>query len=387
MNFLSQLINLATLAGKQVMRNRTRSILTIAGVSAGMFLFATVETMQASLRKATVTTAKDTTLVVYRENRYCPATSRLPEHYLDDIREVDGVTQVIPIQIMVNNCGTSLDVVVFRGVPTEALSSLSPNIEVLSGSMTDWKSRNDGALVGRNLARRRGLKIGDRFDAAGVNVVVSGIVATEESSQDENVAFVHLPFLQQASRVGLGVVTQFNVKVRDFSLLDSVASTIDQRFAQDSNPTDTRPEKAFFANTARELIELIRFSRWLGLAAVVAVMGLVANTILLTVRGKISEHAVLKTLGYPRWSIAWLVMAEGMLLSLGGGILGVGSAVAFLHHQSLTIGNEGLALAFIPPTSVLIIGLLVSLLLGLIACLYPAWQAGRNPITESLRTS
>jgi|TARA_B100001964_G_C14258414_1_gene613758 putative ABC transport system permease protein len=387
MNFLSQLINLATLAGKQVMRNRTRSILTIAGVSAGMFLFATVETMQASLRKATVTTAKDTTLVVYRENRYCPATSRLPEHYLDDIREVDGVTQVIPIQIMVNNCGTSLDVVVFRGVPTEALSSLSPNIEVLSGSMTDWKSRNDGALVGRNLARRRGLKIGDRFDAAGVNVVVSGIVATEESSQDENVAFVHLPFLQQASRVGLGVVTQFNVKVRDFSLLDSVASTIDQRFAKDSNPTDTRPEKAFFANTARELIELIRFSRWLGLAAVVAVMGLVANTILLTVRGKISEHAVLKTLGYPRWSIAWLVMAEGMLLSLGGGILGVGSAVAFLHHQSLTIGNEGLALAFIPPTSVLIIGLLVSLLLGLIACLYPAWQAGRNPITESLRTS
>jgi|TARA_B100000959_G_scaffold285463_1_gene360259 putative ABC transport system permease protein len=387
MNFLSQLINLATLAGKQVMRNRTRSILTIAGVSAGMFLFATVETMQASLRKATVTTAKDTTLVVYRENRYCPATSRLPEHYLDDIREVDGVTQVIPIQIMVNNCGTSLDVVVFRGVPTEALSSLSPNIEVLSGSMMDWKSRNDGALVGRNLARRRGLKIGDRFDAAGVNVVVSGIVATEESSQDENVAFVHLPFLQQASRVGLGVVTQFNVKVRDFSLLDSVASTIDQRFAKDSNPTDTRPEKAFFANTARELIELIRFSRWLGLAAVVAVMGLVANTILLTVRGKISEHAVLKTLGYPRWSIAWLVMAEGMLLSLGGGILGVGSAVAFLHHQSLTIGNEGLALAFIPPTSVLIIGLLVSLLLGLIACLYPAWQAGRNPITESLRTS
>jgi putative ABC transport system permease protein len=387
MNFLSQLINLATLAGKQVMRNRTRSILTIAGVSAGMFLFATVETMQASLRKATVTTAKDTTLVVYRENRFCPATSRLPEHYLNDIREMDGVTQVIPIQIMVNNCGTSLDVVVFRGVPTEALSSLSPNIEVLSGSMADWKARDDGALVGRNLARRRGLKVGDRFDAAGVNVVVSGIVATEESSQDENVAFVHLPFLQQASRVGLGVVTQFNVKVRDFSLLDSVASTIDQRFAKDSNPTDTRPEKAFFANTARELIELIRFSRWLGLAAVVAVMGLVANTILLTVRGKISEHAVLKTLGYPRWTIAWLVMAEGMLLSLGGGILGVGSAVAFLRHQSLTIGNEGLVLAFIPPTSVLIIGLLVSLLLGLIACLYPAWQAGRNPITESLRTS
>ncbi|MGY8713045.1 MAG: ABC transporter permease, partial [Verrucomicrobiia bacterium] len=203
----------------------------------------------------------------------------------------------------------------------------------------------------------------------------------------DNVAFVHLSFLQQASRVGLGVVTQFNVKVRDASLLDSVATQIDERFASDSSPTDTSPEKAFFANTARELIELIGFSRWLGLAAVLAVMGLVANTILLTVRGKISEHAVLKTIGFPNWAIGWLVLTEGMILSLGGGILGVGAAVVFLTQQSMTIGNEGLTIAFIPSSSILIVGLIVSLILGLLAGLYPAWQAGRHSITESLRTA
>lgn len=387
MNFFRKLFGLTILAFKQIIRNRTRSILTITGVSAGMFLFATVETMQEALKKATVSTAKDTTLVVYRENRFCPATSRLPQYYLDDINEIDGVTQVVPIQIMVNNCGTSLDVVVFRGVPTNSLTLLCPNLEIINGSIENWRSREDGALVGKNLASRRGLGVGDRFDVAGVNVVVTGIIATEDSSQDDNVAFVHLSFLQQASRVGLGVVTQFNVKVRDASLLDSVATQIDERFASDSSPTDTSPEKAFFANTARELIELIGFSRWLGLAAVLAVMGLVANTILLTVRGKISEHAVLKTIGFPNWAIGWLVLTEGMILSLGGGILGVGAAVVFLTQQSMTIGNEGLTIAFIPSSSILIVGLIVSLILGLLAGLYPAWQAGRHSITESLRTA
>ena len=74
------LINLLVLAGKQLVRHRMRTLLTLAGAAIGMFLFATVETLQSSLRQSTQATADDTTLVVYRENRFCPATSRLPEH-------------------------------------------------------------------------------------------------------------------------------------------------------------------------------------------------------------------------------------------------------------------------------------------------------------------
>ena len=69
-------LNLITIAFKYVVRNRTRSILTVFGVATGMFLFGTIETMQDSLKNATEITANDTTLVVYRENRYCPSTSR-----------------------------------------------------------------------------------------------------------------------------------------------------------------------------------------------------------------------------------------------------------------------------------------------------------------------
>ena len=380
-------LNLITIAFKYVVRNRTRSILTVFGVATGMFLFGTIETMQDSLKNATEITANDTTLVVYRENRYCPSTSRLPEYYKDEIKKIKGVESVIPVQIVVNNCGTSLDVVVFRGIPADRINAISKNIEVLNGSVNEWLTREDGALIGANLAQRRRLDVGDSFDAAGVTVVVSGIIRSAESSQDDNVAYVHLPFLQQASRVGLGTVTQFLVKVSDSSLLNSVSRQIDNRFKTESEPTDTTPEKAFFASTAKELIELIGFSRWIGIASVFAVTGLIANTILIAVRSKISEHAILKTIGYSQLSISCLIISEAIILSVAGGIGGIGGASIFLHLQKITIGNEGLALAFIPSFSVWLKGFSLSLLLGIVAGVYPAWLAGRQSIASNLRTA
>ena len=380
-------LNIITIAFKYVVRNRTRSILTVFGVATGMFLFGTIETMQDSLKNATEITANDTTLVVYRENRYCPSTSRLPEYYKDEIKKIKGVESVIPVQIVVNNCGTSLDVVVFRGIPADRINAISKNIEVLNGSVNEWLTREDGALIGANLAQRRRLDVGDSFDAAGVTVVVSGIIRSAESSQDDNVAYVHLPFLQQASRVGLGTVTQFLVKVSDSSLLNSVSRQIDNRFKTESEPTDTTPEKAFFASTAKELIELIGFSRWIGIASVFAVIGLIANTILIAVRSKISEHAILKTIGYSQLSISWLIISEAIILSVVGGIAGIAGASIFLHLQKITIGNEGLALAFIPSFSVWLKGFSLSLLLGIVAGVYPAWLAGRQSIASNLRTA
>ena len=108
---------------KQVIRHRTRSLLTIAGVATAMFLFCAVQSMQQGAAAATQATAADTTLVVYRENRYCPFTSRLPEHYTSRIEKIPGVRNVIPVRIVVNNCRTSLDVVTFRGVPAEPFAA------------------------------------------------------------------------------------------------------------------------------------------------------------------------------------------------------------------------------------------------------------------------
>lgn len=376
-------MKLAILALKNLTRNRLRSLLTILGVAAGMFLYASVQTMQHSLTKATESSAADTTLVVYRENRFCPSTSRLPEHYLSTIERIPGVREVIPIQIAVNNCGASLDVITFRGVPPETLKQYNPNITVLEGSYDDFLSRTDGALVGQHLATRRGLSAGDKFEAVGVNVTVSGIIASD-SPQDESVAYVHLPFLQQASRIGLGVVTQFNVKVESADQLQAVSDQIDETFQSDQQPTNTRPEKAFFAETAKQMIELIGFTRWLGLGAVVAVLGLVANAVLLIVRGRVKETAIFQTLGFSRRAIGVMVVFEGVLLGLLGGLIGVFGAMAFFHLKSFTLGNEGLTLALSPSLGVTLSGLVVAILLGLLASLYPAWKATSRPLVQSL---
>lgn len=376
--------NLLVLAGKMLVRHRVRTLLTALGVLCGMFLFTAVETTQHSLRRATEEGAADTTLVVYRENRFCPSTSRLPEYYADEIRRMEGVREVIPIQIVVNNCGASLDVVTFRGVPPGQLRRYAPEISIIAGDTDDWERRGDGALLGEAFAQRRGLAVGDRFDAAGVTVTVSGIIRSPHP-QDNNVAYVNLPFLQQASKVGLGVVTQFNVRVETPGDLDRVAERIDQRFASDSQPTVTRPEKAFFAETARELISLVGFTRWLGLGAVVAVIGLVANALLLVVRGRVRENAILRTLGYPDAALGWLVMAEGVVLGLLGGVPGVLAAAGLLGWRGILLGNEGQVMAIKPDLGVILMGVGLSLLLGLLSSLWPAWRAMRQPMVESLR--
>jgi putative ABC transport system permease protein len=372
------------LALKQVLRHRVRSLLTVAGVGAGMFLFTSVQTMQHSLARVIQSGADDNVLVVYRENRFCPMTSRLPEHYLSEIQRIAGVTDAIPIQIAVNNCGASLDVITFRGVPPETLHGYNPELEVVRGSMDQWQSRSDAALVGQHFARRRGLSPGDTFEAVGVRVWVAGIVRSP-LQQDNNVAYVHLPFLQQASRIGLGTVTQFNVRVDDTSQIEAVAKSIDELFASDQAPTTTRPEKAFFVQTARDMIEMIAFTRWIGLGAVVAVLGLVANALLLAARGRVQESAVFQTIGFSRYAVGSIMVGEGAVLGLAGGLVGSLGASFFFYLKSYTVGNEGLTLALAPSLSVTATALGVACALGLLASLWPAWVAAKRPLVESLR--
>lgn len=382
---MNAFLNLLKLSWTQLVRHRVRSLLTVLGVASGMFLFTAVETLQRSLAKATEESAADTTLVVYRQNRFCPSASRLPEHYADEIRRIDGVRDVIPVQIVVNNCGASLDVITFRGVPDDQFAKFAPEIQIVEGSIDEWRKRGDGALLGEVFARRRGLKPGDRFDGAGVTVTVAGILRSP-FAQDNNVAYVKLPFLQRASKAGLGVVTQFNVRVNSSKDLKPVSKAIDERFHSDTQPTDTRPEKAFFAETAAELIELIGFTRWLGIGAVLAVTALVANALLLIVRGRVKENAVLRTLGYPGRAIGCLVIGEGGMLGLAGGVAGVGLSAMFLRWQSFTMGNEGQTLAIQPDAVVIVTGIVAALMLGILASLWPAWQAVTQPIVKNLRS-
>jgi len=371
---------------KQVWRRPARTLLTVGGVTAAMFLFAAVHAMQAGVDHATGAAAEETSLVVYRENRFCPITSRLPEIYGERIARLEGVTQVMPMKVVPTNCRASLDVIVFRGVPAERWSQThSGDLPIIDGSLDDWTARYDAALIGLAVARRRGLKVGDQFGASGVQAYVAGILDSD-LPQEQNVAYVHLDFLQQNTAQGeLGIVTQFNVKVDDPKRMDAVAAEIDAMFRDDQEPTQTSSEKGFVARAAADIISLVSFMRYLGWGCLAAVLALVGNAIVLSIQDRVADHAVMQTLGYPGGLIARMVVAEGLLLGVLGGVVGTALAVGVASWGQFGISSEGLTIPVRATMTVLAQGVALSAGLGVVAGLVPAWQASRRPIAQCFR--
>ncbi len=371
---------------KHIVRHRIRSLLTVGGVATAMFLFCGVRAMQTGVRQATTATADETSLIVYRENRYCPFTSRLPEDYSKRIEKIPGVEAAIPMKIVVGNCRASLDVVAFRGVPADDFAnSTARGLTIVEGSVEEWRKRSDAALIGKRIADRRNLKLGDRMEIAGVTISVAGIYETD-NLQDQESAYTHLDFLQQSSGHGLGVVTQFKVKVSDPAKLDEVAEKIDALFASAQDPTSTWSEKAFTARAVTDIIELVNFAGWLGWGALAAVFALVANAIILSVQDRVRDHAVLQALGYQSSLIARLIMMEAGVLSVMGGAIGVAIAAAVLHFGQFSLSMEGLSIQANTSLGTVAIGMGLCLFLGIGAGLFPAWQASRRQIAACFRT-
>lgn len=370
---------------KQLTRHRVRSILTLMGIATAMFLFTAVQAMQQGVARATRASAADTALVVYRKDRFCPATSLLPQDYTSRIERIEGVASAIPVKIVVSNCRTSLDVVTFRGVPKEAfLADRGDVIRIIEGSAEEWLRRTDASLLGETLARRRGLRPGMSFDAAGITTHVAGIVRSDDA-QDQNVAYVALEFLQLSARNQQGIVTQFNVKVSDPDFLTPVAGAIDEVFRTAQEPTATFTEKAFMGRVAQDIVELVGFARWLGVGCLAAVLMLIGNAIVLSVQSRIAEHAVLQTLGFSGPLVSALIVAEGVMLALAGAGLGAAGALAVAHFGSFALSVEGQSIPIAADPSLLVTGLGVCGMLGVVAGLIPAWQASRRPIAACFR--
>jgi len=374
---------------RQIRRSPIRSGLTVIGIAVAMFLFTSVEAMRIGVEEATTASAEDATLVVYRENRFCPFTSRLPQWYGDRIERLEGVTSVVPMQVLVSNCRASLDVVTFRGVPIDGLErSLGEGATVVAGDLEAWRRRSDAAMVGESLAARRGIRVGDRFNAAGITVYVAGVMRSDRA-QDRNVAYVHLPFLQESmSRGGSGgIVTQFSVTVADPSRLDAVAEQIDDLFAHDEHPTSTWPEKAFTGRAVRDIVELVGFAGWVGRGALVAVLALVANAIVLAMRDRIRDHAVMRTLGWTGGLLAWMVLLEGAVLGLIGGGLGAGAAAIAIGWGRFSMTMEGMNVEIATDPVIALAGAVIAVLLGILAGAVPAIRAARGTIAHGLRAA
>lgn len=374
-----------SLVHRNLGRRRLRTLLTLGGVASAMMLLVMVESLSRGLEHALTGTRAARTLIVYRQNRYCPQTSLLPEYYGAQIEEMEGVESVLPVKLYLNNCRASLDLITFQGVPVEKLEQ-ARSLDLVSGDLETFRRTRDGALVGRSFAARRGLSVGDQFRFGNINVKVVGEFRSQEPVE-EAVILTHLEYLQRASGVErLGTVTLFEVKVKSTADAEQVARRIDERFRTAEDPTDTRAMVAYLESALRDLREILRASRWLGLGCVIVVLALVANTIAMSVHERVREFGVFRTLGFRAVHLVGLVLLEGLALAFWGGALGVAAVVLLVRLTSLSIGAEGVTVEFSTAPSLVALGLAASAASGVCAGLVPALRAARAPIVTALRS-
>ena len=121
----------------------------------------------------------------------------------------------------------------------------------------------------------------------------------------------------------------------------------------------------------------------ISLAAVITTLFVAGNTMAMSVRERTTEIAVMRTLGFPSSTIFLLVAGEALLMSIIGGVLGVGLARVIVNPNLIQAG------AFIPVFGVnntnAAVGLGLSAFIGLVAGFIPATMASRLKIVDALR--
>ena len=166
-----------------------------------------------------------------------------------------------------------------------------------------------------------------------------------------------------------------------------VMEGIDTLFANSTAPTHTETERDFnlsFVSMMGGVITVIRVASWIVIGIILLIM---ANTMAMAARERVTEYGVLKTLGFGSSHLAWLIGGEALLVSFLGALVGCGIAFGLINVVgSVVEENMGQIFPIFEMTPVTIaqaIGL--AMLAGLIACLPPMARAIRIPIASALR--
>jgi putative ABC transport system permease protein len=369
---------------KTLWRHRSRTLLTVSGSAVALFVFCFVGAVQQGMNDLKTQQESQQALITFQIHKFCPATSHLPQDYQQTIAGISGVREVVPIQVFTNNCRASLDVVVFYGIPPKQLRRVR-DFQLESGSWDEFEKHQDTAVMGKAVAERRGKKVGDNIKIGELAVNIAGIYSSDNPSE-ENYIYTHLDYLQRGKDSNkVGTVTQFEVLLEPGVDSSAKCSEIDAVLRNRQIETDTRPKGVFQAKSLGDLTQIIGMAHYLGYSCVALVLTLVATTTVMSVQDRIKEHAVLQTLGFTPTRVFCLVLSESVLLSIAGGVIGVGAAMLVLHFGGLAVGAEAVTIAFTPSIPVAAIGMAVATTAGFLAGLAPAWHAAHTQIVPALR--
>jgi putative ABC transport system permease protein len=372
-------------------RKKTRTIFTLLSIVIAFLLFGVLETIDYAFAHADGGVTGADKLIT--TNKYS-ITLSLPFSDTQQIRSVPGVAEVTWFTWFGGYYQESKNFVFAIPIDTDSYFNYHKDELIVSDDeMRAYGSTRTGALVNVALMKKFGWKIGDKvplhstiwtqkttgsldwtFDIVGSFDVKD---PTQASAQASTLLF-HYELFDEGRSFGKGNVGWFEERVGDPSQSSAISNKIDALFANSPNETKTQPASDFSMAFVKQFGDIGFVLRAILGAVFFTLLFLTGNTVMQSVRERIPELAVLKTLGFGDGKVLGLVIAESLLLCVIAAFIGLG-----LSYAALPIIKQGLQGVELSPVA-LIPGIGVAVLLALIVGLPPALRAMRLNIVDAL---
>lgn len=372
-------------------RKKTRTILTLMSIVAAFVLFGLLDSVRVAFTAGGNVAGAGRLVVTSRMSMQ----QALPVSLGTRIAGVQGVKDVAYANFFGGVYQDPKNQVFSIAVSPNYLA-LYPEITLPADQRAAWDATRTGAIVGAALAERFGWKVGDRIPltstiwpskSSGSNTWafdISGIfhaVDKKEAGMEQMFMF-HWKYFDENNQFGSGEVHWYIAKVSDPAHADSVARAIDAISANSDHETRAQTEQAFQASFIKQLINIGFVVTAIMGAVFFTLLLLTGNTMMQAVRERTAEIAVLKTIGFSGRSVLAMVLAEGVLMLLFGGLIGIGLVVLIVPAMSAASGG------MVPIHGVAAqtwgTGVALMVLIGLIVGLLPALRAMRLNIVDAL---
>jgi len=371
-------------------RKKVRTLLTMLSILVAFLLYGYLVAIRKAFDMGVEVAGADRLVVTHKVS----IIQLLPISYVSRLRSVEEVESVAYAlwfggyyQDPKNNMFGQIAVV------PEDYFDLYPEFLLAPEQMEAWKATRTGAVVGRATAEKFDWNIGDKVPLTATiwpkkdgdrtwEFDIVGIYDGKEKSTDTTQFLFRYDYFDEARRDSEGMVGWYMVRVRDPDRAAETASEINAMFANSPYETKAETEMAFIQGFAKQVGNIGAIMVAILSAVFFTILLVAGNTMAQSVRERIGEIGVLKSLGFRDGQVLALILAESCLLACLGG--GVGLALAWFMIAGGDPTGGALPIFFFPLDD-LGIGVVLVLGLGLAAGLLPALQAGRLRIAEALR--
>jgi putative ABC transport system permease protein len=377
------------LIARNTVRNRRRSILTVLSIAASFCMLGVLMAMY-QLFFLTPETSDQAVRMIVR-NRIS-ITNVLPLSYGSRMRRVAGVREVMVYQWFGGEYKDSRDIRNFFprfAVDPDKLFVVHPEFSIRDQEKAAFLRERKACVVGRVLADRLGFRLGDRITLAGdifhvtLQLDVRGIY---DSPRENDNLFFHFDYLNEAQfRGNQNYVSMFVILADGAASVPGITREIDAMFRNSPNRTKTESEKTFMLTFLSYLGNVKLFLLAVCASLTLTVLLVSANTMAMSVRERVKEVGILKTLGFTTAVVLRLILGESIVIAVAGGAIGLGLArmiVQFIRMAPSPLVDLK-ALAISPMLALAAIGL--AGLVGMMSSFVPAWNASRRSILEALR--